>query len=93
VDVSVNQLEDLQSLEECALEHLAEVNASKNRLRGISHHVAANWLAIKKLDLSQNSMKSVPAELGWHLFFVNAFINLKLEILGHHKLFFLPILP
>jgi hypothetical protein len=68
VDVSVNQLEDLQSLEECALEHLAEVNASKNKLRGISHHVAANWPAIKKLDLSQNAMKSVPAELGEHLF-------------------------
>ena len=64
LDVSVNLLEDLRSLEECRLDHLAEVNASKNRLSAISSHVAANWPAIKKLDLSQNSLKTVPAELG-----------------------------
>ncbi len=66
LDVSVNQLEDLTCLEVCRLELLAEVNASKNTLRGISHHVALNWPAIKKLDLSQNSIKTLPAELGEH---------------------------
>lgn len=64
LDVSVNQLEDLTCLELCKLEHLAELNASKNALRSISHHVTTNWPALKKLDLSQNSLKAVPAELG-----------------------------
>ena len=62
--MSVNQLEDLTSLEESKLDLLAEVNASKNALRGISHLVATNWPVLKKLDISQNSIKTVPAELG-----------------------------
>jgi len=64
VDLSVNNLTSLGSLQEHKLEHLAEVVAKQNKIESLSHDIPDNWPVIKKLDLAQNCLNEVPGELG-----------------------------
>jgi len=64
VDLTANMLTSLGDLENHKLEHLAEVVAKQNKLETLSHMVKDNWPVLKKLDLAQNCLKEVPAELG-----------------------------
>jgi len=63
LDISLNGLTSLGDLETNMMELLAEVQASKNKIASLSSEIAKNWPALKKFDLSENSLKSVPGEL------------------------------
>lgn len=63
LDVSVNQLTGIGEISTSIMEYLAEVMANKNQITSISPDIAKNWPVIKKLDLSENSLKTVPGEL------------------------------
>lgn len=63
LDISLNGLTSLGELEANMMELLAEVQASKNKIATLSCDIAKNWPAVKKLDLSENALKSVPGEL------------------------------
>jgi len=63
VDLSVNEITGLGGLLEHVMEHLAEVQASKNQICSLSPSISKNWPSVKKLDLSQNRLTAVPGEL------------------------------
>ena len=64
VDLSGNRLTSLTSLESAVLPHLAELAASQNKLQSLSGDIQSNWPGLRKLDLSSNSLTTVPAQLG-----------------------------
>jgi len=63
-DCSANSLTSLGSLEQYPFMSLAEVVARQNKLEFLSSDILNNWPSIKRLDLAQNCLKQVPAELG-----------------------------
>jgi len=63
VDVSSNSLTSLASLETAKLPQLSELVANHNQLESLASEVASNWSAIKRLDLSNNNLKTVPSQL------------------------------
>jgi len=64
IDLSVNDLTDISTLENATLELLAELNLNRNEVNQLSGCIKQNWPCMKKLDLSDNKLKSVPVELG-----------------------------
>merc|ERR1712029_66589 len=53
----------LASLETAKLPQLSELVANHNQLESLASEVASNWSAIKRLDLSNNNLKTVPSQL------------------------------
>jgi len=64
MDLSVNDLKDIEMLESAHLELLAELNLSRNEIPALSPKIQTNWPAIKKLDLAHNKLNALPALLG-----------------------------
>jgi len=64
LELTGNKITSLGELQNCKLEHLMEVVVNKNDLQSVSSNVAQNWPLLKKLDLSENSLQTVPGELG-----------------------------
>jgi len=64
VEVTGNQLTGLGELQGAKMEYLAVITANQNLLSSLEPALAANWPALKKLDLTGNQLKEVPGELG-----------------------------
>lgn len=64
IELTANSLTNLGNLQDSKMDHLSEVIANKNQLNSLSSNILTNWPLMKHLDLSQNCLKEVPAELG-----------------------------
>jgi len=64
LDLSVNDLTDISTLEQSHLQHLVELDLNRNSLPTISSSIKENWPALKKLNLSDNKIKQLPSQLG-----------------------------